>query len=255
MSKQSIYQTLIQSGMTREAALGMMGNMQCESGLEANRVQGDFSSFRTVSKTYTANVDNGSIGRDAFGRAGNGYGLAQWTYFSRRYALFDFWKSYGGSIGNAEMQTKFCISELKSDYHALWQTLTTCNDLYTCTKLICEQYERPAHNNIDQRFTAAVSLKAELAETPTVDTPTEPTKEVYFPPRTIQKGMSGDDVLMLQAILKCRGYDCGRVDGIFDERTKNRVLAFQSEHTDANNMPLDTDGIAGRLTWGAIFKY
>lgn len=62
--KQDIYKTLIQSGMTQAGALAMMGNMMCESGLEANRVQGDFSPFRTVSRSYTARVNNGSISRE-----------------------------------------------------------------------------------------------------------------------------------------------------------------------------------------------
>lgn len=247
MSKQTIYKTLIQSGMTREAALGMMGNMMCESGLEANRVQGDFSSFRTVSKSYTARVDNGSIGREEFGRAGIGYGLAQWTFYSRRFALFDFWKDYGGSIGDPVMQCKFAVAELKKDYRNLWQELCRQgNDLYTCTKIICEQYERPAHNNIDQRFTAAVSLKAELSEAP-VEEPAKDTSEVYWPPRMICKGMSGPDVSVLQALLTAHGFECG-ITGEFNIQTHNLTIAFQAQHK------LSQDGIAGPLTWNAILE-
>ena len=225
---------------------GMMGNWKCESGLEANRVQGDFSSFRTVSKSYTARVDNGSIGREEFGRAGIGYGLAQWTFYSRRFALFDFWKDYGGSIGDPVMQCKFAVAELKKDYRNLWQELCRQgNDLYTCTKLICEQYERPAHNNIDQRFTAAVSLKAELADTPAAEP--EPVKEIYWPPRVICQGMKGDDVAVLQSVLKARGYSCD-ITGEFDLRTRNNTIAFQSQNQ------LDQDGIAGPLTFGKLFE-
>ena len=54
MSKQDIYTTLIQSGMTQEAVFGMMGNMKCESGLEAGRVQGDFSPFMLISFRLSA---------------------------------------------------------------------------------------------------------------------------------------------------------------------------------------------------------
>lgn len=255
MSKQQIYKTLIQSGMTSEAALAMMGNAKCESGLEANRVQGDFSSFRTVSKSYTARVTSGELSRDQFAKDGLGYGLFQHTYYSRKYALYDWWKSSGKSLDDPVMQTEFAISELKTQYKNLWAELCReGNDLYTCTKLICEQYERPAHNNIDARFTAAVALKAELVENPSEQPPVEPVKESYYPYRMICKGMSGDDVLVLQAILKCRGYDCNRVDGEFDEKTKNRVLAFQAENTDLNGNPLDTDGIVGNKTWGSLLK-
>ena len=245
MSKQTIYNTLIQSGMTREAALGMMGNMMCESGLEANRVQGDFSSFRTVSKSYTARVDNGSIGREDFGKAGIGFGLCQWTFYSRRFALFDFWKDYGGSIGDPVMQCKFAVAELKKDYRNLWELLVSSHDLYTCTKEICVVYERPAHNNIDQRFTAAVALKTELADTPAVEP--EPVKEIYWPPRVICQGMKGDDVAVLQSVLKARGYSCD-ITGDFDLRTRNNTIAYQSQNA------LDQDGIAGPKTFASLLR-
>lgn len=248
MSKQIIYNTLIQSGMTREAALGMMGNMKCESGLEPNRVQGDFNPYRTVSKSYCQRVNDGSIGREEFGRHGIGFGLCQWTYYSRRYALWDFWKAYGGSIDDAEMQTKFCVAELKKDYRNLWEFLTTSHDLYTCTKDICTIYERPAHNNIDQRFTAAVSLKAEILDSiPKTEPEPEPVKEIYWPPRMICKGMAGDDVAVLQAVLRARGYECN-ITGEFDTATHNLTIAYQSASG------LDQDGIAGPKTWGSLLS-
>ena len=246
MSKQQIYKTLIQSGMTREAALGMLGNWQCESGLEANRLQGDFSSFRTLSKTYVARATNGDMSKEEFCKP-IGIGLAQWTYHTREAALWDFWKQSGKALDDPVMQTQFAIAELKKDYRNLWDTLCTNKDLYTCTKLICTTYERPAHNNIDQRFTAAVALKAELTDTP-APAP-EPATEVFWPPRMVCKGMKGNDIIVLQALLLAHGFDCGRLDGEFDERTKNRVLAYQAENG------LDTDGIAGKMTFGSLVSF
>jgi len=254
MSKQQIYNVFIHSGMTPEAALSMMGNMQCESGLEAGRVQGDFSSFRTVSKSYVARVTNRSISKDEFCRDGLGFGLCQWTFHSRKRALLEWWEQSGKALDDPVMQCEFAVAELKKDYRNLWNELCTSHQLYTLTKMICEIYERPAHNNIDQRYTAAVALKAELVENPSEAVKPEPVKETYYPYRMICKGMSGDDVIVLQAILKCRGYDCNRLDGVFDERTKNRALAFQAEHTDVNGMPLTTDGIIGKKTWGALLQ-
>ena len=243
MSKQEIYTTLIQSGMTKEAAFGMMGNMQCESGLEPNRVQGDFNPFRTVSKSYTARVNNGSISREEFGgKANGGFGLCQWTFYTRRFALWDFWKQYGGNIDDAVMQTKFAIAELKEDHRTLWETLCTSHDLYTCTKLICTEFERPAHNNIDQRYQAALQLRDELEKVEP-----EQAKETYWPPRMICKGMAGDDVAVLQAVLTARGYTC-EITGEFDQRTHNMTIAFQAEHD------LDQDGIAGVLTFGKLLE-
>lgn len=251
MSKQDIYKALRQSGMTEAAAFGMMGNMKCESGLEAGRLQGDFNAFRTSSKSYVARVTSGDIKRDAFALDGFGFGLCQWTYHSRKRGLYDFWKETGTALDDAEMQTRFCIKELKENYHNLWDLLCTSHDLYTCTKEICVVYERPARNNIDARFTAAVSLKAELLEsTPKTEPepePVEPAKESYWPPRMICKGMTGPDVSVLQALLTAHGFDCD-ITGTFDTKTHNNTIAYQS----ANN--LDQDGIAGPKTWASLLS-
>lgn len=242
MSKQAIYNTLLQSGMTEAGALGMMGNFKCESGLEANRLQGDFGAFRTISKSFVQRVTSGDIGRDQFARQGRGFGLAQWTYYTRLYALWDFWKESGKALDDPVMQTQFAVAELKEDYRSLWEELCYNTDIYTCTKLVCEQYERPAHNNIDARYRAALALKEELEKEP------EPVKdEVYWPPRMICKGMSGPDVSVLQALLTARGFICD-ITGEFDVKTHNMTIAFQSEQG------LVQDGIAGPRTWSAILE-
>jgi len=56
--------------------------------------------------------------------------------------------------------------------------------------------------------------------------------------------MIGDDVKLLQTYLSINGYDAGTPDGIFGNKTKSAVIAFQT----ANN--LTPDGIVGPLTWG-----
>lgn len=249
MSKQTIYNTLIQSGMTEAAAFGMMGNMMCESGLEANRLQGDFNPFRTVSKSYTQRVMSFELSRDAFAKDSRGYGLCQWTYYSRKYALYDFWKQSGKSLDDPVMQCQFAVAELKENYRSLWEELLYSKELYTCTKLICEQFERPAHNNIDARFRAAKQLESELTAEPAPEPEPEPepAEEIYWPPRMICKGMSGPDVSVLQALLTAHGFEC-EITGDFNVTTHNLTIAFQAQHK------LSQDGIAGPLTWNAILE-
>lgn len=261
MSKQTIYKTLIQSGMTREAALGMMGNMQCESGLEPNRLQGDFNPFRTTSKSYVQRVTRGDISQYNFAHDQLGFGLCQWTFYTRKYDLYDFWKESGKNLDDAEMQTQFVLKEMKRDYDReiyvkdekkwinLWQLLLKSNDIFECTKYICKIFERPTVNNIDARFRAAVSLKAELTDTLAPDpVPSEEVKdEVFWPPRMICKGMSGPDVSVLQALLTAHGFECG-ITGEFNIQTHNLIIAFQAQHK------LSQDGIAGPLTWNAILE-
>ena len=258
--KQDIYKTLRQSGMTDAGAFGMMGNMKCESGLEAGRLQGDFSSFRTTSKSYVQRVTRGDISQYNFAHDQLGFGLCQWTFYTRKYDLYDFWKASGKNLDDAEMQTQFVLKEMKRDYDReiyvkdekkwinLWQLLLKSNDIFECTKYICKIFERPTVNNVDDRYRAALTLKEELTKEPEPEPePAEPAKESYWPPRMICKGMAGDDVAVLQAILKARGYTCD-ITGKFDVKTHNMTIAFQSQNG------LDQDGIAGPLTWSAVLE-
>lgn len=248
---QTIYTTLRAAGLTEAAALGMLGNWQCESGLEANRVQGDFSPYRTVSKDYVRRAESGQMTKEEFCKP-VGVFLAQWTYPARKAALWEFWKKSGTALDDAVMQTKFALSELINDYPGLMSRLRTETDLYTCTKLICEQYERPAINNIDARFSAAKSIKAQLdtsTETP-IETPTDGWETIpatdYWPPRTICEGMIGKDVVALRGILYARGYDVDVDDDDFDKALTAEVKSFQ------NVWQLDQDGIVGPLTWSKL---
>lgn len=261
---QIIYNTLRAAGLTEAACLGMMGNWQCESGLEANRVQGDFDSFRSVSKNYTERLTNGSLSKEAFCKDAKGYGLAQWTYWTRKAALYDFWKSQGGRIDDPALQTKFALSELVNDYSNLLSTLRRETDLYTCTKLICVQFERPAVNNIDARFAAAKRVKEQinLAEQapaepsePTVK-PQEPAEEIptwalrpatgYWPPRMLCKGMKGKDVEVVIALLKAREFGINYIGDTFTDLVEEAVKRFQKVYH------LEADGVVGPLTWGAL---
>lgn len=156
MSKQTIFDALVDAGMTKEGALGVMGNMMAESGLKANIVQRGMTSL--TDEMYTSMIDNGwKSFEDSVG-----YGLCQWTYFSRKRALLAFAKSKGVSVGDEAMQVEFCIRELTESYHNVMLVLQTSHDLYECTKTVCVRYEQPAVNNVDARYKFAQQLQAEL---------------------------------------------------------------------------------------------
>lgn len=257
-SKQAIYNTLRGAGLTQAGALGVMGNLDCESGLEANRVQGDFSPYRTASKDYTARVTNGSISRDQFAKDSKGYGLAQWTYFSRKYALYDWWKKSGKALDDGAMQAEFLLHELITEpqYTSLLQLLRTSTDLYECTKQFCTIFERPAINNVDARFASAKRLEGQLDLSGSAPQPQEPVSPgwelipatEFWPPRTICKGMNGYDVMVLQAVLKARGWGVAHIDGEFGSFLEDVVKKFQAAYH------LDVDGIVGPQTWAKLLE-
>jgi peptidoglycan hydrolase-like protein with peptidoglycan-binding domain len=60
--------------------------------------------------------------------------------------------------------------------------------------------------------------------------------------RKLQKGCSGEDVKRLQETLNGLGFNCGKADGIFGQKTKTAVQAFQSAYG------LTADGIVGAKT-------
>lgn len=250
MSKQEIYNRLRQGGLSQCGALAMMGNWQCESGLEPNRLQGDFSPYRTVSKDYVRRIENFTLQRDQFAHDAKGFGLAQWTYFSRKQALWDMWHKSGLSIASAELQCKFALYELKTDYSALLSYLCQTNDLYEATARICREFERPAVNNIDARFQAANSLKYEIdLDGKTEEQKQEEPKEAHaLVLSELQIGSTGDVVVLLQAALNVRGYNCGAADGIFGAKTQSALNSFKRDR----NKP--TDGKADALTWAELLK-
>ena len=153
MSNQTIFEALVGAGMTVEGACGMLGNMTAESGMNPLNVE-DRSGINDVD--YVFRVDNDPTYDFAtdYGKA-YGFGLCQWTHYSRKSALLAFAKSRGVSVGDGDMQTQFCIKELKEGYPDLWAMLCSSHDLLQCTQRICTEFERPADNNVDVRYNFA----------------------------------------------------------------------------------------------------
>ena len=236
-----IYNTLRAGGLSRCGALGLMGNWVAESGLEAGRVQGDFSYSRDASRTYTAAVTAGTISLTSFSTDSKGYGLAQWTYPSRKQALHRFWKSSGKALDDPSMQTVFALHELSTDYPALYAFLRTTESLWSAADRVCREYEMPAYNNVDARCRAAQRLEEEINK----DDDGLPVPSTW-PPRTVDASCTGwPEVILLQALLLCRGYNV-LIDGIYGDSLRRKVALFQQAYD------LERDGVVGPLTWKAL---
>ena len=249
MSARDIYAKLIAAGLTHEGTCGLMGNMQAESGMKSNIVQRGMTALSD--EEYTAAAAEWPV---KFIHDGVGYGLCQWTYWSRKQALFNFAQARGASVGDEGMQVEFCISELKSDYPGLWALLCSVTDIYTAASEVCTVYERPAVNNITVRAGYANQIsnraKREGWWSAAEDSPADKGAEgadIYWPPRVICEGMSGDDVAAAQALLKARGGDVS-ITGYFDARFAARVKQWQ------NFNGLAADGIIGAATWAALLR-
>lgn len=254
---QTIYNLLRGYGLSEAGALGMLGNWECESGCEPYRVQGDYQASRAISKAYVNAIETGVSDRERFATDQKGFGLAQWTYPQRKRNMWDLWKASIHCIDDVDFQVWFAYTELLKEYSELLQFLKTSEAIYDCCDRICREYERPAVNNVDARYQAALRIRREIdlsgsAEpAPEPSKPEEPAEEPKietWPPRTIDEHCSGwAEVWLLQALLKCHGYNV-LVDGIFGESLTHKVKQFQSENG------LDPDGAVGNMSWAKLME-
>ena len=122
---------------------GLMGNLCAESSVISYRMQGDYQPGYAKSKDYTARVDTGTISRETFANDGIGYGLAQWTWHTRKRALYDLAKSKGVSIGNLELGLEFLINELSTQYKSVLNKLKSATSVLQASNVVLFNFENP----------------------------------------------------------------------------------------------------------------
>lgn len=122
---------------------GLMGNIYAESGLRSNNLQNAYETkLGYTDATYTTAVDNGSYTNFVHDSAG--YGLAQWTYYSRKQALLDYAKASKKSIGDYEMQLGFLYKELSGSYASVLSELKNAKTVLEASNAVLTKFERPA---------------------------------------------------------------------------------------------------------------
>lgn len=142
MSTRSIYNKLMSAINNEYGVCGLIGNLYAESGLRSNNLQNTSEKKLDLSDTeYTARVDDGSYTNFAHDSAG--YGLAQWTYWSRKQNLLDYAHKVRKSIGDEDMQVDFLINEIKG-YKTTWDALVNAKSIKDASDAVLTQYERPA---------------------------------------------------------------------------------------------------------------
>ena len=130
-------------GLSDAGVAGLMGNLYAESGLRSNNLQNSYEGkLGMADAEYTELVDHGSYTN--FGNDRAGYGLAQWTYPTRKAALLAYAKAAGKSIGDLEMQLSFLMQELSTGYKSLLALLKTAVTVQEASDEVLLQFERPA---------------------------------------------------------------------------------------------------------------
>jgi len=140
-NQDKIWEYFKNQGFSDAGVAGIMGNLEAESSYWPNNLEGLANTKSGFSDAqFTAAVDNGSISRaefissDRFGVCKSpigkeyGYGLAQWTYTTRKAALYDYAKSRGVSIGDLNMQLDFMMREMSASLKSYLRTATDVSD-------------------------------------------------------------------------------------------------------------------------------
>lgn len=144
MSEKSIWTYLANAIGNEYGAAALMGNLYAESGLIANNLQNNYQSkLGYTDATYTAAVDRGTYTN--FARDAAGYGLAQWTYWTRKRDLLAFAKRQGKSIGDEQMQLEFLMDELGRLFNGVLFALRTAESVKEASDVVLTQFERPAN--------------------------------------------------------------------------------------------------------------
>lgn len=142
MSERTIWIRLNAVIRNPHGTAGVMGNLYAESALRSTNLQQSAEKRLGMSDSqYTAAVDNGTY--TGFAKDSAGYGLAQWTYHTRKAELLEYAQSCAVSIGDEDMQVDFLCKELKACYPSLMKTLQSARTVREASDAVLKQYEQP----------------------------------------------------------------------------------------------------------------
>ena len=164
--EETIWFTLLAQGYSKVSAAGVLGNIKIESGFITNNLEDDFEiggpySLGYTDESYTEAVNNGTYSREEFisdhysENCGAGYGLLQWTYYSRKAGLYDLAKNSGRGIDDFNVQLEFLLKELSGiKQDSVWRTT---EDPKEAAEVLCKGFVNPGAgaSNVADRAEAA----------------------------------------------------------------------------------------------------
>ena len=132
---------------------------------------------------YTNAVNNGSYNREQFCRDGAGYGIAQWTYWTRKQALYEYARQCNHTIDSMEMQCIFLFKELCEKYKGVLNVLITSDNLRECSNMVLMNFEKPRNQDINvqnKRYEYSLNIYNKFNGHAVVETKTELPKCPFF---------------------------------------------------------------------------
>lgn len=141
-TEQALFIFFKEKGLSDNGIFGLFGNLYAESGMNPKNLQNTSEKrLGYTDDTYTAAVDNGTYGN--FVKDSAGYGLAQWTYYTRKQGLLDYARSRGASIGALQVQAEYLYNELSTGYKSVLSVLKTAASVREASDAVLLHFERP----------------------------------------------------------------------------------------------------------------
>ena len=150
-----IWDFLKAEGFNDFGIAGLMGNLFAESRLMPNNMEDKYQSKLGYNdESYTRAVDNNTYTN--FVKDAVGYGLAQWTYWTRKQNLLNFARQNNKSIGDLDMQLNFLVKELKESYtNSVYNVLKKATSVLEASNAVLLNFERPANISASVQATRA----------------------------------------------------------------------------------------------------
>ena len=232
-TREQTYNFFKAQGLTDAGTFGLMANIDAESNFRPDNLQNTHEKkLKLTDAEYVAAVDAGT---HDFVNDKAGFGLCQWTYWSRKKELLEHVRSLGVSIADTEGQLLFVVKEMTTSYTSLWQLLKTTTSIKEASDAVLTIYERPADMS-DKAKERRTEIGLAFYE-----------EHVNGSLGAVE--LSDDEMTMeeIQHLLAFLGYYKIKVDGLYGNMTREGTEKFQERFGG-----LAVDGLPGPKTQKAL---
>jgi hypothetical protein len=163
-----IWNYLKSKNVPEKGIAAIMGNTEHEGSNEFYTVQGDYThdDSDAYNREYTNKVNSGTISKSDFvngGPGGGGYGLAQWTYHTRKEGLYNKTVAQGKSISSPKGQMDWLWEELQG-YTGVKNAIMNPTSIADATKKFLYDFENPSdkEGTYPGRYSSAKTIYKEF---------------------------------------------------------------------------------------------
>jgi LysM repeat protein len=143
-NEKTVWDFLISKGYTKAGAAGLMGNLQAESNMQSVIYENYYKSkIGLTDQQYVDYVNSGRYTNFVYDSVG--FGLAQWTYSTRKQALLN---TCYGNIGDLNCQLRYLQIELINYFPGINSLLKSSNSVRDCALKVLFEFENPADQSV-----------------------------------------------------------------------------------------------------------